>query len=88
VKTNKSTATVSRLMLVLVLCAVSGVSQNSNSPKSATGFKLPPNFASKVAEYTKALVRVTQFSGAILVASDGRPFYCWSSAASLRSPIQ
>lgn len=64
-----------RLVLVLALSSIHVFGQTNDSPKVRSGFKLPTNVAEKTAKYMKERVRVTGFSGAVLVAHDGRPVF-------------
>jgi len=64
-----------RLFLAIALSAVWGFSQTNRLPTPATDYQLPANFAAKAAEYMQARVRVTGFSGVVLVAQAGRPVF-------------
>jgi CubicO group peptidase (beta-lactamase class C family) len=64
-----------RLVLALALSSISAFAQANDSANLRTGFKLAPNFAEKAAKYMQERVRVTGFSGAVIVAHDGRPVF-------------
>lgn len=64
-----------RLGLILVLSSIHAFAQANDSPKVRAAFKLPTNFAEKTAKYMQERVRVTGFSGAVLVAHDGKPVF-------------
>ncbi|MCM3904832.1 MAG: serine hydrolase [Pyrinomonadaceae bacterium] len=64
-----------RLVLAITLSSLHVFAQTNDSPKVRLSFKLPPNFAEKTAKYMQERVRVTGFSGAVLVAHDGRPVF-------------
>ena len=64
-----------RLVLAIALSSLHAFAQTNDSPKVRLGFKLPPNFAEKTAKYMQERVRVTGFSGAVLLAHDGRPVF-------------
>jgi CubicO group peptidase (beta-lactamase class C family) len=64
-----------RLFLAVALFAAGGFSQTNPPSAPATDFKLPSNFATRAAAYMQERARVTGFSGAVLVAQDGRPVF-------------
>lgn len=66
-------AHICRLVLVLVLSSLHAFAQANGSPRLRAGFKLAPNFSERAAKYMQERVRVTGFSGAVIVAHDGRP---------------
>jgi CubicO group peptidase (beta-lactamase class C family) len=70
-----TSSSIYRLVLAIALSSIYAFSQVNAPPKLRAGFKLPPNFAVKAAKYMQERVRVTGFSGAVLVAHDGRPVF-------------
>src|SRR5262245_36037623 len=67
------TTTICRLLLAVALSTVCAFPQTNDLPKPGDGYKLPSDFAAQVVKYIQERVRVTGFSGAVLVARDGRP---------------
>lgn len=62
------------LPLAIVVIAVTAVSGSARSARSPAGLFTPPaDFAAKAEEYMRARVRVTGFSGSVLVAREGKP---------------
>src|SRR2546430_42545 len=64
-----------RMCPALLLFAFCAFSRADERPLPGAAYKPPPDFAAKAAEYMQARVRVTGFSGAVLVAYDGRPLF-------------
>jgi CubicO group peptidase (beta-lactamase class C family) len=64
-----------RLVLALVLASIHAFAQANDSSKPTPAFNLPPNFKEKTAKYMQERVRVTGFSGAVIVAHDGGPVF-------------
>ena len=65
----------SRLCLALVLFAAGGSLRADEPTREGASFKLPAQFRTKATEYMQARVRVTGFSGTVLVARAGRPIF-------------
>src|SRR5437762_1438840 len=65
----------SRLCLALALFAAGASLQADEQAHERAGFKLPAEFRARAAEYMQARVRVTGFSGTVLVARTGRPIF-------------
>jgi CubicO group peptidase (beta-lactamase class C family) len=63
-----------RLVLTIALSSIHAFAQTNDS-KLRADFKLPSNFAEKAAKYMRERVRVTGFSGAVIVAHEGRPLF-------------
>ncbi|MBL8208936.1 MAG: serine hydrolase, partial [Blastocatellia bacterium] len=64
---------------ICCLITVCAFSQTTNlrrpTAKSGSVYQLPPNFKAQAAKYMQERVRVTGFSGAILVAHRGQPVF-------------
>ena len=61
--------------LILAWSDLPAWSQEIDPSKPKGSVEQSPRFSEKVAEYMQARVRVTGFSGAVLVARDGRPVF-------------
>lgn len=63
-----------RLVLAIALSSIHAFAQ-ANDSKLRADLRLPSNFAEQAAKYMRERVRVTGFSGAVIVAHDGRPVF-------------